>query len=177
MSIAIGTERLSMRQLSSNDWSLFLDLQTDSDVIALCFDKPSEAEVRDRFESRLPKWEANSEHWLCLTIIENKTGQKVGVTGFNISDGVAEVGYLILPTFHGNGFGTESLEALLDWSKEFSEISSYQATVTRGNIASERVLEKCGFSLSRIAKDAYEIRGELYDDHIYSLDRTVVVNE
>ena len=94
----------------------------------------------------------------------------MGVTGFNLADGVAEIGYLLLPCFHGQGYATESLEALLVWSKNIDEINSFNAVVTKGNVGSERVLEKCGFNLLRIEKNAYEIRGQLYDDdHIYTL--------
>ncbi|WP_375753841.1 GNAT family N-acetyltransferase [Vibrio sp. HN007] len=170
MSISIETKRLSMRQLSNDDWSLYYDLQTDSEVIALCFDEPSEADVKAGFESRLPNWAENSEHWLCLVIIEKETGQKVGVTGFNLTGGEAEVGYLFLPAFHGKGYGTESLEALLEWSQQIREINRFRAVVTEGNTASEKVLEKCGFKLSKVEKDAYEIRGRLYDDYIYTLE-------
>lgn len=169
MTINIETKHLTMRQLSNEDWSLYYELQTAPEIIALCFDEPSEADIKAGFESRLPNWTADSEHWLCLVITEKESGNKVGVTGFNLTGGVAEIGYLLLPSFHGKGYATESLEVLLAWSQDISEINSYNAVVTKGNIASERVLEKCGFNLSKVEPNAYEIRGQLYDDHIYTL--------
>lgn len=168
MSIAIHTERLILRQLSDNDWNLFQRLHSNPDVISLCFDEPSVVEIKDRFESRLSPWSIGSEHWLCLTIIEIETGKKVGVTGLRLSDGVAEVGYLFLPMFHGKGYATESLQAVLRWSTSFGVISRYKAVVTEGNVASEKVLEKCGFCLSEVVKDAYVIRGSVFDDHIFT---------
>ncbi|EAS66288.1 GNAT family N-acetyltransferase [Photobacterium angustum] len=169
MAINIETKRLTLRQLSNEDWILYHELQTNPEIIALCFDERSENDIKAGFESRLPNWAADSEHWLCLVITEKESGNKVGITGFNLADGVAEIGYLLLPCFHDQGYATESLKALLAWSKNIDEINSFNAIVTKGNIGSERVLEKCGFILSRIEKNAYEIRGQLYDDHIYTL--------
>ena len=169
MAINIETKRLTMRQLSDEDWSLYYKLQTDPEIIDLCFDQRSETDIKTGFYSRLPNWTIDSEHWLCLVIIEKESGNKVGITGFNFADGLAEIGYLLLPCFHGKGYATESLKALLAWSQNIDEVNGYNAVVTKGNIASERVLDKCGFNLSKIEQNAYEIRGQLYDDHIYTL--------
>lgn len=71
------------------------------------------------------------------------------MTGFRITDGRAEVGYLILPRYHGQGLGSESLKALITWASEEQGIHSFDAIVTQGNIGSEKVLTKNGFSLKR----------------------------
>jgi RimJ/RimL family protein N-acetyltransferase len=54
-----------------------------------------------------------SEAWLCLVLCEKASGKSIGVTGFFMDKGIAEVGYLLLPEFHGKQCGTESLKALL----------------------------------------------------------------
>ncbi|WP_394242170.1 GNAT family N-acetyltransferase [Vibrio astriarenae] len=167
MDVIIETERLKLRQLCDCDWPLFQSLQSDPSVIELCFDKPSESEIKKNFESRLPQWNIDSKHWLCLTILDRESQKKVGVTGFCLSEGVAEVGYLLLPEFHGQGYATESLKAVLDWGNQLGAICGYQAVVTQGNTASERVLQKCGFYLSQKVENAYEIGGKLFDDHVY----------
>ncbi|MDA9556886.1 GNAT family N-acetyltransferase [Vibrio sp.] len=166
----ILTERLTMSQLSLNDWELFELLNKHPDVIDLCFDEPTDLEIKDRFKSRLPAWKNTSEHWLCLTITELKTNKKIGVTGFQLNNGTAEVGYLFLPQYHGVGFGTESLITLLKWANEVEKIKSFKAVVTEGNIGSEKVLLKSGFQLQEIVKDAYEIGGRQFADHIYILN-------
>ena len=165
----IQTDRLYMAQITIEDWALFESLNREPEVIRLCFDEPSPAEIKDAFESRLPAWDKDSAHWLCLTITNNENGDKIGVTGFRMVDGVAEVGYLILPKFHGFGFGTESLKALISWATKQQGITSYRAIVTEGNIGSEKVLLKSGFSLKEIVPDAYTIGGKRYADHIYTL--------
>lgn len=169
----IKTNRLQMSQITKEDWDMYQSLNRDPDVISLCFDEPSSSEIQESFESRLPLWTKTSEHWLCLTITLSSTGEKIGVTGFRITDGVAEVGYLILSQYHGLGYGTESLQALIQWAVEEQGIQSFNAIVTEGNVGSEKVLVKSGFSLKEVVPNAYEIGGQLYADHIYRRESTV----
>lgn len=167
-----ATPRLQLRPIESADWPLYYRLSTDKKVIEKCFDLPADSEIRNNFNSRLPLWNPASDHWLCLVITEKQTGADIGVTGFIIKEGVAEVGYLLLPDFNNKGYGTESLKGLIEKASVDYTILHYQAVVTEGNLASERVLQKCGFSLNRVDKQAYSIGGTLFDDHIYTLNIT-----
>ncbi|EJG1183537.1 GNAT family N-acetyltransferase [Vibrio parahaemolyticus] len=169
----IVTDRLKMTQITDKDWELFESLHRDPAVIRLCFDEPSPSEIKERFKSRLPRWSKTSENWLCLTMTIRETGEKIGVTGFHLIDGVADVGYLILPQYHGLGFGTESLKALINWASNELAISAFSAVVTEGNVGSEKVLIKSGFSLKTVAPNAYKIGGKLYADRIYSIENIV----
>ena len=172
-SMEILTSRLKMAQITDKDWKLFESLHRDPAVICLCFDEPSLSEIKEKFESRLPSWSKASENWLCLTMTVRETDETIGVTGFHLVDGTAEVGYLILPQYHGLGFGTESLKALINWASDEQSITAFSAVVTAGNVGSERVLIKSGFSLKAVVPNAYEIGGKLYDDRIYSVEHIV----
>ncbi len=167
--IDIVTPRLIMRPITRQEWPLFQQLHNDPNVISLCFDKPDDNQLRDKFAQKLVPWVVNQNLWLCLTIQERETGEWVGITGFLDGQGVAEVGYLLLTEQHGKGYGTESLRAVIEWAQREYDIQQYRAIVTQGNVGSERVLEKCGFTLERIDPLAYEIGGKRYDDHIYTL--------
>ncbi len=169
----ILSDRLMMSPISADDWTLFYELHTDPAVISLCFDQPSVLEIESKFQSRLEHWTPDSEHWLCLLISELKTGHKVGITGFCLRNGVAEVGFMLLPSFYGNGYGTESLQALIDYSAKHFGLEGFMAVVTEGNVGSEKVLAKSGFTLHRIVPDAYEIGGQRYADHVYIMGRIV----
>ncbi|EGU57556.1 acetyltransferase [Vibrio nigripulchritudo ATCC 27043] len=165
----IQTSRLSMSPITESDWELFRELLTSPSVIALCFDAPEEDDIRRQFESRLPEWTPESEAWLCLVLREKASGKSIGVTGFFMDKGIAEVGYLLLPDFHGKQYGTESLKALLKWAESEHQLTQFRAIVSEGNVASERVLEKNGFELKETVPDAYEIGGKMYADRIFTL--------
>ncbi|QXO18828.1 GNAT family N-acetyltransferase [Vibrio ostreae] len=161
------SERLVMEPISEKDWTLFYQLHTDPKVISFCFNEPSILEIEAKFQSRLIPWSRESSHWLCLVVSELATDKKIGIIGFCLHSGVAEVGFLFLPKYHGLGYGSESLSALLNYSHLQIGIERYSAVVTEGNIGSEKVLTKSGFVLDKIVPNAYEIGGQLYADHIY----------
>ncbi len=169
----ILSDRLMMSPILADDWTLFYELHTDPAVISLCFDQPTMLEIESKFQSRLEHWTPDSEHWLCLVISELKTGHRVGITGFCLRNGVAEVGFMLLPSFHGNGYGTESLQTVIDYSTKHFGLEGFMAVVTEGNVGSEKVLAKSGFTLHRIVPDAYEIGGQRYADHVYIMGRIV----
>ena len=165
----IETNRLILSPLQQQHWPLFLRLHTDPQIVALCFDVPPEDIIRQKFTARLEPWTAESERWLGLVVTDKTSGAELGVTGFLLKDGIAEVGYLFLPQFYGRGYAAESLQGLINWAAATQQISRYQAVVTEGNGASERVLTKCGFVLERITANAHRIGGKYFADHIYQL--------
>ncbi|WP_444885903.1 GNAT family N-acetyltransferase [Microbulbifer sp. PSTR4-B] len=87
--------------------------------------------------------------------------------GFLVENGIAEVGYLLLPEFHGKKYSTESLTALMEWATLEHGITHYRAVVTKNHFTSERVLEKCSFHLEMTAPRAPIIYRKTCTDHIY----------
>lgn len=167
--INIETSRLMLSPLQQQHWPLFLRLHTDPQIVALCFDVPPQEVIRQKFAARLGDWTQDSGNWLGLVVTDKVSGAELGVTGFVLQDGVAEVGYLFLPQFYGKGYAAESLQGLIDWAMGTQQINRYQAVVTEGNTASEKVLIKCGFALKHIAANAHNIGGKYFADHIYQL--------
>jgi RimJ/RimL family protein N-acetyltransferase len=76
------------------------------------------------------------------------------------------VGYLFFPEFWGHGY---SSEAVLTLTNHFADcgVLKMLATVTEGNQASYRVLEKSGFIRNRIIPNHDIIRGVKYNDVEY----------
>ncbi|MEE1886414.1 GNAT family N-acetyltransferase [Pseudomonas carassii] len=168
--LELHTDRLYLRTLTEADWPLFLRLHREPDTMRHVFDELPESEVRRGFEHRLPDWSPDAEHWLCLVMTDKANGRDVGVTGLRVlRPGHAECGYLLLPEWHGLGLGSESLRVVMDFASA-TGLTSLEATVTDGNTASCRVLEKCGFTLARREPEAYRLGGRWHDDLIYGLE-------
>ncbi|HDN2510189.1 TPA: GNAT family N-acetyltransferase [Providencia rettgeri] len=134
-----------LTKITQADWFFFRKLYTDARIMRFVSDPLSDEQIKDAFESRLPKWDLSSSHWLCLVIRRKVDGIPMGLTGLMIvqesCELVAEVGYMIACEFSGKSLATDSLAALLALP-ELSAISRYQAVVTDGNKASVSVLEK-----------------------------------
>lgn len=170
--ISLRTPRLMLDSLVEQDWPLFLQLHQDPDVQRYIADPQGMAEIRARFESRLMPWEKTSNHWLCLVIRERESGQAIGLTGF-LAEWLplqqAEVGYAILPSYHGKGFAKESLMAVLEFGFQQCQFHKMKATVTVGNTASRRTLESCGFQLEDTLRDNFQLDGQWCDDWVLGL--------
>ncbi|HYR22877.1 MAG TPA: GNAT family N-acetyltransferase [Chthoniobacterales bacterium] len=73
----------------------------------------------------------------------------IGMCGFTAppdSDGVAEIGYGIAPSYQGKGYATEVANALIDFASRDKSVRLLRAHTLAETNASTRVLEKCGFT-------------------------------
>ncbi|WP_411705836.1 GNAT family N-acetyltransferase [Edaphovirga cremea] len=166
----LTTERLTMQQLTAEDWPLFLRLYQDPLVTEFMTDKASEEEIYQLFTSRLPTWNKHASHWLCLVIREKSTGAAVGLTGLLAGWSPfqqAEVGFLLLPEFQRRGYGGESLHAVCDFALGECGFHRLNAAVTEGNVASRRTLEKCGFQLEGTLRESYQLGGIWRNDWVF----------
>jgi len=84
--------------------------------------------------------------WGLYVIAEKSSGLAIGGIGFKTTPNEqheVEIGYGICPSHQGRGAASEALQALCDFSR--GRVIAILADTDRDNIASQRVLERCGF--------------------------------
>lgn len=166
----LKTSRLLCRPLAESDWSFFLALQQNADVMRFVADARNEEAVREAFNSRLPEWSPKSPHWLCLMVCNRESGEPLGVTGYvHENDECAEVGFLFTPEAQGKGYGAESLRAVCDFAFSTGGLRRLTACVTAGNDACRRLLEKVGFMHEGTLRESYWLHQTWHDDWIFGL--------
>jgi RimJ/RimL family protein N-acetyltransferase len=69
-------------------------------------------------------------------------------------DGTVEIGYGVAPRYRGQGYATEAVTGFVGWVRGRHDVQSVVAETLADNLASRRVLEKCGFTVTE-AIDAY----------------------
>lgn len=85
----------------------------------------------------------------------------------------AEIGYWIAKPFWGKGFASEALQQFTALVFENSDLIKLHASVFGENLASAKVLEKCGFKLEAILEKAIYKNSQLFNEHHYVIIRNV----
>ncbi len=109
--------------------------------------------------------------WVSLAIDHN--GVLVGdvAVGLMGEGHVAQVGYTVAPEYHGKGFASEAVGAVIDALFATGHVHRVTAGLDPDNHASMRLLEQLGFIDEGLARKAELIRGEWLDDRRFGLLR------
>lgn len=125
--------------------------------------RPSEGWPGPNFAAYLPALIADPElgrwAWLILLPAEQVIIGDIGFHGPPDQTGTVELGYVLTPLYHGQGYATEAASTLLDWTLAQPTVRRIIANCDAHNHASIRVLEKLGLRLRR--REGDELRWEL----------------
>ena len=85
--------------------------------------------------------------WYAMWMIELLDGTHIGDLCFKglKADGIVEIDYGILETYQNRGYATEAVEAAVEWVLAQPSVCRMEAETDPDNLASQKVLEKCGF--------------------------------
>ena len=81
----------------------------------------------------------------------------------------ANLGYEVDVNHVGHGYATEAVQALVHFGFETLQLHRLQAAIMPRNLASLRVIERCGFDREALAKRYLCIAGQWEDHFIYAL--------
>lgn len=180
MHVYLETERLILRRFAPDDLDALVALDADPAVMRyINGGRPTTRE--DMRDDYLPHWLAYYERgdaWGFWAAIERATGAFLGWFHLRPQAGTdpddePELGYRLVRSAWGKGYGTEGSRALID--KAFSELGArrvYAATMAV-NEGSRRVMEKAGLRFVRAFHADWpdRIEGEEHGDVEYALTR------
>ncbi len=99
--------------------------------------------------------------------VGNISVEKLG----DIGQKTAVIGYYLIPEFYGMGIMSAAAKMICAEAFERLDIQRIEGTIFEPNIASRRVLEKAGFELEGVLKDAFYKNGKLYNEYVYGLTK------
>jgi RimJ/RimL family protein N-acetyltransferase len=103
--------------------------------------------------------------------VEKKDGTKIGVVGVFKAGALWEIGFTLIPSERGKGYGPEAVTIMVDYLFLSRDLVRIQATTDLRNKASQSLLEKIGFKREGTLRKSYFVRGEWTDCHLYSILR------
>lgn len=143
------TERLILRPWSMDDVDCLYKYASDGRVSELAL-WPRHTSVEMSHEVIEKIFIPNRDSF---AMVLKTTGEPIGCIGL-VPEGEEhhlvdfaerEVGYWIGYPYWGNGLTTEALKAVIGYCRNHLMLGSVLATVDVKNVASQRVVEKCGF--------------------------------
>ena len=167
----LETERLLLKNISSDDSDFIFTLFSNEDVNAFLFDAEPVATIQEADEiiADYTKSEPRSIHrWI---LVRKDDFAKLGTCGFhcwNKEIGECDVGYDLYPDYWGKGYMSEALAAILQFAENEMKVSKVNACIYSENKPSLKLAEKLGFSFVGQMKNEM-FRGEEYPHMILTL--------
>lgn len=106
---------------------------------------------------------------VCFGIFDKTDGRILGNTGAGEHDDLhePEIFYALLTSERGKGYAAEAAEALTEWIFANYDIPYLIGTAEESNTASQRVLEKCGYTCINTQTLKVHIMNESYSFRYY----------
>lgn len=120
-------------------------------------------EIEKRYNNLRP-----GEKWF---IVEKKDGTKIGQIVHSPLKRHFQIGFAIIPEERGKGYCTEAVKIMVDYLFLSRGIMRIEAGTNLNNTASQRVLEKAGFTKEGVLRKATFTRGKWLDEVLYSIIR------
>ena len=153
----LTTDRLHLRQLTTNDADAIMALFSDPRMLQFLNMDP--VDTREKALDLINWFKGNYDRGEAVqwAVTLRDSGVMIGSSGtydWHKSDQHVDIGYHILPGYWGQGYASESTRAILRWCFTALQVHRVQADCTDGNIASERVLLKCDFSVEGLWRES-----------------------
>ena len=149
-SMAIRTERLSLRPVEPTDLDAWADFLADPDALRLVhFPEPHDRELAARLLGRTIERADGAKAMYAVNVRE--TGETAGFVGYSPRELAwgheLELGWLLLPRFHGRGYATEAARTIRSLVRE-----RVISLIRIENAPSINVARKLGMRLERDIK-------------------------
>lgn len=110
-----------------------------------------------RHKELLTEQQENKSKFYLIRDNSDKIIGRINLVDIDTTNDIAEVGYRVGQEYGGKGIGARALKLLLETEISVTKI---KAKTTTNNIASQRVLEKNGFTQVSTSNDEFEMNGK-----------------
>lgn len=169
------TARLCLRRLTAGDADSILELYGDPEVARfVCIEPPCDTRERALQEVDDLRRVFDERQGLVWGMTLRDAEKVIGTCcWYNWSQAHRQVvvGYDLQRAYWGRGLMTEALDAVMAWCFTHLDVHRIQADCTEGNRASERVLEKLGFTLEGVWRENCYEHGRFVNSKQYGVLR------
>lgn len=99
------------------------------------------------------KYDLNTYRWVICLKENNKVIGTIDVVRLDKENEEAEIGYVLNEKYHNHGYMSEAFNGVIDYLFNEVNLKKIIACYQLGNIASKRVMEKCGLKKEHLIKE------------------------
>ncbi|MEO1060957.1 MAG: GNAT family N-acetyltransferase [Actinomycetota bacterium] len=169
----LRTDRLVIRPLEPDDVAALHARCNDPEVARYeTWELPAPIERAERIvHGSIELGGPHDGEWWAAAVVEAASGAFVGDVATRLTFGgrSAEIGYTLDPSHWGRGYATEATEALVGHLVDDLGVLRVSASLHPDNVASARVLERCGFRYEGRTRGSFWVGDERSDDALYGL--------
>ncbi|MFV8339271.1 GNAT family N-acetyltransferase [Flavobacterium sp. LB3P21] len=168
----LETERLLLRRVDSNDIKEIFALRSNPETMKY-IPRPLVKTDEDALEHiAMIDSKIDSNEGINWAITLKNNSKLIGIIGhYRIKPEHyrAELGYMLLPEYHGKGIVSEAVKEAIKYGFQVMKLHSLEAIIDPDNHASAKVLEKNGFVKEAHLKENEFYEGRFLDTIIYSI--------
>ena len=169
---SLETDRLILRRIKKQDAEGMYAYAKNPEVSKYLTWSSHESLAYTRGYIRFLQRKYRSGEFFDWGLEEKATGKFIGTCGYSVFDPEnrkVEIGYVLNPEHQGKGYATEAVKEIIRYATEELEVHRIEARIIDGNIASEKVIKKCGLRFEGTGIDEMLIKGEYKTIHHYAL--------
>jgi ribosomal-protein-alanine N-acetyltransferase len=173
----INTERLLLREYTSEDFPLFRSVYSDEEIMryALADAYKSENAISNYFQKVLSDYaKTENRHAYEFAVIEKSSGEYLGSADIDVEiqnqyGGFGEIGYFLLTPHWGKGYATEIAAALVRFCFHELKFHKVCASCNALNTGSENVMKKIGMTKEGVLRKRRYKNKEWQDEVRYGM--------
>jgi RimJ/RimL family protein N-acetyltransferase len=156
---------VNLKVIEKEDLLLLAEWSNDSEYLGDYVWLPQQS--RTEWEKKYDNLTADTK-WF---FIEKKDGTKIGTMFHWFIGNLLELSCVLASNERGKGYGTEATKLMVDYLFLSKDITRIQAHTDAENMASQKVLNKAGFTKEGTIRKSVFAKGEWRDRALYSILR------
>lgn len=168
--VILETERLILRRIKKEDANeIFFGFVNQEEFLYYANKEKRTLDEEIKSLENIDKKYENKEYYNWLITLK-ETGEIIGSINLRVenkNDSV-EFNYVIDNRFINNGYMTEALNEVKEFSFKIINVNRFQGGCVISNNNSKRVMEKCGLKCEGILKSYIKLKDGFHDMYMYA---------
>lgn len=170
----LETPRLSLRKILPEDEEDMYEYSKDPETSKFLLWEPHNSRDFTRAHLKYLQVQYQKASFFDWALVLKETGKMIGTCGFTEiyeREKRAEIGYVIAPIFHRQGYAPEALRRVMEYGFDSLGLLSLSGRLMEDNKASEKVLTRLGFQPDESKRESIYKRGKKQRILTYTLTK------